>query len=66
MNAKYEYETPSRCSAAGVTTASMLVVILAMGASTLFSGESSAPITTTGTPSTQVAQTHAVPQVKKS
>jgi len=30
------FETPSRCSATGVSTAAMLVVMLAMGASTLF------------------------------
>jgi hypothetical protein len=34
MNTRFE--TPRRCSAAGVTTASILVMILAMAASTLF------------------------------
>jgi hypothetical protein len=43
MNAKYEYETPSRCSAAGVTTASMLVVIVAMEASAPFSARGTKP-----------------------
>ena len=30
------FETPSRCCATGVSTAAMLIVMLAMGASTLF------------------------------
>ena len=58
------FETPSRCSPAGVTTAAILVVMLAMGVSTLLSSETSGPQGTAAAGHSQVAQTHGA--VKKS
>jgi hypothetical protein len=64
MNTRFE--TSSRCSAVGVTTASILVVILAMAASTLFSPEASTSGATAAAGSPHVAQSHYKGQLKKS
>jgi hypothetical protein len=61
-----QFETQPRLSAAGVTTAAILVVILAMGASQLVPSEAARPGDSAGTPSTQVAQAHHQKLVKKS
>ena len=62
MNANFD--TPARCSASGVTTACILVLILAMAASTLFAPE--APANDAGVTATQVAGAHQPSPIKKS
>jgi len=45
------FETPSRCCATGVITAAMLVVMLVMGASTLFTTDAPASASWAGSDS---------------
>jgi hypothetical protein len=63
MNARFE--NPPRYSAAGVTTAALLIVMLAMAASTLFTPEPSALQVTAGVAPVRVAQAHHLGPVKK-
>jgi uncharacterized protein involved in response to NO len=63
MNARFE--TSSRYSAAGLTTAAVLIVMVAMAASTLFPEASSAG-TSAAAGHSQVAQSHGSRSVKKS
>jgi len=60
------FETASRFTPAGVTTASTLVVMLAMAASTLFTQDSSAPQATAGVGGTHVVQSQHSSHVRKS
>jgi hypothetical protein len=55
MNARFE--DFSRCSAAGLTTAAALLVMLVMGASTLLSHSTNAPESAAARQA-QVAQSH--------
>jgi len=63
MNANFE--TPARCSATGVTIASILVVMLAMAASILFTPEAVAPTANAAAAATRVAQANNPGPVKK-
>lgn len=60
------FDTQPRWSAAGVTTAAVLVVILAMGVSTLLPSEAPQSAATAASSSAQVAQAHHQKPVKKS
>ena len=64
MNTRFE-QGP-RCSPAGFSTAAILVVVLAMGASTLFTAETPAPQPTAGTRVVPVAQSQHAIRIKKS
>jgi hypothetical protein len=61
-----DFGTPSRCSTTGVTTAALLIVMLAMGVSTLLTPATPLPDTTAGAGATQVADSHRHGQVEKS
>lgn len=61
---KNRFNTLSRCSATGVATGCILVVILVMGASLLFETAAPAPgATAAGAPN--MAQSHRADEVKK-
>jgi len=60
------FGTPSRCSATGVTTASILAVVLAMAVSTLFEDNVPLPNTAMTAGHTEVAQTQRPTWSKKS
>jgi len=64
MNA--HFETPKRFSAAGVTTAAILILMLAMAISTLFPSDSPVPSATATAGSSQLAQPHSPNKLKKS
>jgi len=59
MNA--DFQTPKRFSASGVTTAAILILMLAMAASTLFPSDSRVPSATAPATSPQLAQPHSPP-----
>jgi len=64
MNA--HFETPKRLSAAGATTAAILILMLAMAVSSLFPSGSPAPSATATTGGPQLAQPQSPNQLKKS
>jgi hypothetical protein len=64
MNA--HFETPKRLSAAGATTAAILILMLAMAVSNLFPSGSPAPSATATTGGLQLAQPQSPNQLKKS
>jgi len=63
---KAHFETPKRFSAAGVTTAAILILMLAMAVSTLFPSDSADPGATATTTSPQLAQPNSPHKLKKS
>jgi hypothetical protein len=60
------FDTQPRFSAAGVTTATVLIVMLAMGVSTLLPSQTPTPGDSAASSATQVAQAHHPKPVKKS
>jgi hypothetical protein len=63
---KARFEPSRRFSAAGVTTAAVLIVILAMGVSTLVPSAAPVPGDPAASSSTQVVQAHHQKPLKKS
>jgi hypothetical protein len=61
-----QFDTQPRYSAAGVTTAAVLIMILAMGVSTLLPSQTPTPGDSAASSATQVAQAHHPKPVKKS
>jgi hypothetical protein len=60
------FDAQPRFSAAGVTTAAVLIMILAMGISTLQPSEAPQPAVAAASSSAQVAQAHHQKPLKKS
>ena len=60
------FDAPPRLSAAGVTTAAILVVIVAMGVSTLRPSDAPPSAVAANSSSAQVAQAHHQKPVRKS